>query len=143
MLGFHFPHSTDYTFYHYETFKRAHRRFFLPTHWTCIQSRGYGRGRIRGHVPPPKIPMLKNRGFWLTHYCNGHYIAYMSSASGDTHHGSAPGPRWGDFCPQSPFCPPPKQISSYYTPLIQRTPQVGKCESVDMRIRRKKHQRRC
>jgi len=21
---------------------------------------------------PPEIPMLKNRGFWLTHYCNGY-----------------------------------------------------------------------
>jgi len=41
-----------------------HRR----RHWTQGRREGGGQG---GHAPPPEIPMLKNKFFLLTHYCNG------------------------------------------------------------------------
>jgi len=33
--------------------------------------RGVGKGGDKGACPP-EIPMLKNGGFWLTHYCSGY-----------------------------------------------------------------------
>ena len=67
-----------------ETSRRQIHNRLLYNERYLATTRGVWKGGARETCPPPEIPMLiKIRGFWLTHDCNGYYLlAYTSSASG-------------------------------------------------------------